>query len=324
MTAAGSGGFGGEPRRGSPIRRRIELAARLVTALTAAATVLAALARSGWVADLASHFPWQYAGAALIAALALGVLRRTTWALAAAASFAFNLYAAWPAALPAVEAPRSQPLRVLVCNVFFGSSSHDRVIALARNAHPDAAVFVEVTPEWRRALEVLEDDLPHVRYAGKGRHGVLLMSRLPFEAPRVLKAAPDAEPALHVRLSAGPRRLDLFAVHANWPLGGYTTDLRNRQLRMLAQLASSADGPVVIAGDLNISPYSPHFRDLLKDGRLRSAAGRRWLPTWPTFFPPAAIQIDHVLVSPDVGVTAVETGALTGSDHLPLVADLVF
>jgi endonuclease/exonuclease/phosphatase family metal-dependent hydrolase len=118
--------------------------------------------------------------------------------------------------------------------------------------------------------------------------------------------------------------VDLFAVHANWPLGSRTTEMRNRQLEALAHHAARAQGPVVIAGDLNISPYSPRFRDMLAAGRLRSAAGQRWIPTWPTFFPPAAIQIDHVLVSPDVGVRGFETGPRVGSDHLPVVADLVF
>ncbi len=305
-------------------RRRIDLAARIVTALAVAATALALLARTGWLADLATHFAWQYAAAGLAAAAVLAGLRRPGWTAVAIAVLGVNVYAAWPASSAAASSPNSHPFRVVVSNVFFGNSDHDRVIAFVREARPDAVVFVEVTPQWRRALAVLEKDLPHVRAVDSGRHGVLLMSRVPLTASNTLSVDPDAETMLHVRFHAVSREVDLFAVHANWPLGGRTTQMRNRQLRTLAEHAARAGGPVVIAGDLNVSPYSPWFRDLLERGHLRSAAGRRWIPTWPTFFPPAAIQIDHVLVSPDVGVRAFETGPRVGSDHLPIVADLVF
>jgi hypothetical protein len=51
-------------------------------------------------------------------------------------------------------------------------------------------------------------------------------------------------------------------------------------------------------GDLNVSPFSPHFQALLSGGNLKSAAqGFGWQPTWPTFLPPAGIQIDHALTA---------------------------
>ncbi len=306
------------------MRRRMDLAARTVTALAASATGLALLARTGWIADLATHFAWQYAAAALVAAGVLLALRRPAWTAMAVAVLAVNLYVAWPEEPGAITPPSSHPFRVVVANVFFGNSEHERVIAFVRSARPDAVVFVEVTPEWRRALAALENDLPHAKAVGSGRHGVLLMSRVAFTATNALSVDPRAETMLHARLPAGARNVDLFAVHANWPLGRRTSEFRNRQLEALADHAAREGGPVVIAGDLNVTPYSPRFRDLIDRGRLRSAAGRQWAPTWPTWFPPAAIQIDHVLVSSDVGVRGFETGPRVGSDHLPIVADLVF
>jgi hypothetical protein len=57
------------------------------------------------------------------------------------------------------------------------------------------------------------------------------------------------------------------------------------------------------------------------------------IPTWPTeakfspIKPPLSwlllIPIDHFLISPEIKVLDIRTGANVGSDHLPLIADLV-
>jgi endonuclease/exonuclease/phosphatase family metal-dependent hydrolase len=63
---------------------------------------------------------------------------------------------------------------------------------------------------------------------------------------------------------------------------------------------------------------------MLAKGNLKSAAqGRGWQPTWPTFLPPAGIQIDHALTGAGVFVTAFRRGSAVGSDHLPIVIDCV-
>jgi endonuclease/exonuclease/phosphatase (EEP) superfamily protein YafD len=92
-----------------------------------------------------------------------------------------------------------------------------------------------------------------------------------------------------------------------------------RQMEALARFVGRIDGPVVVAGGLNASPWSASFR------RLRAAAGLSpaavlmptW-PAWPVVLPQVAL--DHVLVSPDVAVLEAGTGPAVGSDHLPVWA----
>ena len=43
----------------------------------------------------------------------------------------------------------------------------------------------------------------------------------------------------------------------------------------------------------------------------------------PTFFPLAYIPLDHFLVSKEIGVLKIRTGRNVGSEHLPLITDLV-
>jgi endonuclease/exonuclease/phosphatase (EEP) superfamily protein YafD len=157
------------------------------------------------------------------------------------------------------------------------------------------------------------------------RHGVLVMSRYPLLESELLVLAPGGEPFVRARLGVDGSPVELIGVHAAWPLGAENSRIRNQELAALSAMALSAPKPLVIAGDLNISPHSPHFQALLAGGGLRSAsAERRWAPTWPTFFLAAGIEIDHVLLSGPIAARRFETGSAVGSDHLPIVVDLVF
>ena len=73
--------------------------------------------------------------------------------------------------------------------------------------------------------------------------------------------------------------------------------------------ADKYGGTVVMAGDLNVTPWSPHFQSALERGGLvDSRLGFGLQPTWPSFLPGMRIPIDHVLSTPDVTIHRVERG----------------
>ena len=325
------------------ILRTIPRVAAVLAALTLAATGLALFASRWWLADLAVHFRPQYAVLAALAAVVLGAARRWAWAVAALVALGVNALAivavlepgaapirAASAAPPAAAAPATH-VRVLAMNVFYGNTHYERVRALVRAAHPDVAVLVEITPQWLSGLKDLRKDFPYGYYAarwrmslrGRQRRGVLLLSRWPIAQLTTLSAIGEGDPSVDAALLIRGRRLRLIGVHASWPLGRLRSLQRNAELEHLGSLADVATDPLVIAGDLNVTPFSPYFQHLLERGGLRSA-DRGWAPTWPTFLPPAGIRIDHVLVSSGVSVLGWQRGSRMGSDHWPVIADLAF
>ena len=80
--------------------------------------------------------------------------------------------------------------------------------------------------------------------------------------------------------------------------------------------------PAVLLGDLNITPWSPYFKDFIQvTGLQESRKGLGLYPTWPTWLPPLRIPIDHSLISIGITVQAFSLGHDIGSDHFPVILD---
>jgi endonuclease/exonuclease/phosphatase family metal-dependent hydrolase len=65
------------------------------------------------------------------------------------------------------------------------------------------------------------------------------------------------------------------------------------------------------------------FDAALGDAPVRDCArGHGLVNSWPSFFPPASIRIDHCLASPHWRVRRLAAGPGLGSDHRPMINDL--
>ncbi|MGB2680209.1 MAG: endonuclease/exonuclease/phosphatase family protein, partial [Candidatus Competibacter sp.] len=116
--------------------------------------------------------------------------------------------------------------------------------------------------------------------------------------------------------------LVVVGTHPLPPMNAGLARRRNEQLASLAEFARQTPDPLVMLGDLNITPWSPYFERLLADSGLRDGrGGHGLLPTWPVGWPMLWIPIDHVLVSDDVQIRRWQTGAVIGSDHYPVIVD---
>lgn len=114
-----------------------------------------------------------------------------------------------------------------------------------------------------------------------------------------------------------------------------STAAQQRQLVPVAATLDAWTGPTVIAGDFNVaggSAEAPYETGVLGRAGLRDAAtlagtepGSRELRSYPSHRPTKGI--DRVYVSGGVGATSVrvlaDATARNGSDHLPVVADLI-
>jgi endonuclease/exonuclease/phosphatase (EEP) superfamily protein YafD len=287
-----------------------------VAALAGLGGILGSLGHLAWWLELFSHFRLQYAALLAVSGAGLLFLGRPVIALASIALAAAN-------ALPMLHyyaaPPSSQgsgpEIRAVLANVFFRNGNHEGLLAYVRRVKPDLAVFLEVTPEWRDALRSLADALPYQAYAGE----LFVASRQPLRGLHALPISPGATLAVAFAIDVSGSPVTVIGAHANWPLGAAIAASRDHELASLAEIAQSTRGPLLLLGDFNTTAFSPAFAALLAHSGLADcAAGRGYHPTWPTWFPPLYIQIDHCLAGPDLQVTSLSTGPYVGSDHYPL------
>jgi endonuclease/exonuclease/phosphatase (EEP) superfamily protein YafD len=131
-------------------------------------------------------------------------------------------------------------------------------------------------------------------------------------------------PTIVARLEVDGQELTVIGTHPPPPRGQKGSVYRNQQLAALARYVNSINGPLLLCGDFNISPWSPYFRQLLRDsGLLDSERGFGLHPTWPVDRPLLRVPIDHCLISPQIQVTSRRVGPYTGSDHFPVIIDFL-
>jgi endonuclease/exonuclease/phosphatase (EEP) superfamily protein YafD len=289
------------------------------------ATALALLAPLGWPFELFSHFRVQYAAASLLLAVLLAWRRAAVPAVLAMVLGVWHAlpgFAASPGAV-ASQACTGPAFTVATVNVQFSNERRDAFRTWLAMQPADFLVIQEVTEAWAAELEA-QTAYPHRHIVSReDPYGLALLSRWPMESVTLVDLAGDGLPSLTGIVDAGGQRIRFLGLHTHWPLTPALAAARDEALQGAAALASAADLPVVLLGDLNLTPDSPAFHRLIDESGLRDAMmGRGWHPTWLAGFWPLALRIDHVLVSPSLCVEQAEVGPSIGSDHWPVVATL--
>ncbi len=209
-------------------------------------------------------------------------------------------------------------------NVFALNADKDHTLAYLSHRAADVVVLVEIEASWAEALESLAALYPHrVIEPRDDMFGVAVLSQLPLESPRVEEPA-GGPPVIVTGVGRGKAGALLVAAHPPAPISAAWSARRDAQLAAISDLAAAESRPVIVAGDLNATPFSHGFRQLTRLRGLRdSALGRGLQNTWNARHWLPRIPIDHVVVSPEVRVVSRTVGPDVGSDHLPVEATLV-
>jgi endonuclease/exonuclease/phosphatase family metal-dependent hydrolase len=226
----------------------------------------------------------------------------------------------------------------------------DRIAKVVSHFRPDIIAMQELDQGQSRSFgahqaqviaEILKFDqyFHSVREKDDGKFGQAILSRHPMRVLRAgglptLRGRPQVESrgALWVEIEIEGRRLQVLNTH----LGLWS---RERDLQVKALLGENWIGgrddrvPFIFCGDLNATPSSPIYQrlsEILSDsaiaGKDSPIGKRRVQRTFPSFYPCA--RLDHIFVDAGLRVqnsfVPNQRWIRMASDHLPVVADIVF
>jgi endonuclease/exonuclease/phosphatase (EEP) superfamily protein YafD len=278
--------------------------------------------------ELSSHFKLQYLLVGFSTFIFFAqVQSKKRWLLVSAFCIIINLAEIVPWYFPApalAGATPEQNLRILHSNVLRSNRRYSEVISLVKAEQPDIAVFVEVNTSWAKELSVLSEMFPYYSQQQESENfGSAIYSKLPLENVSV-KAFSQGRKSLLADVKFQGKIISMILAHPTVPIKQQSFIDRNKQLAAIGEYAAQVKNPLIVVGDFNTTMWSPFYTNMVKTAKVRNArSGFGILPTWPTFLPLAYIPIDHFLVSKEIGVLKIRTGRNVGSDHLPLITDLV-
>lgn len=239
------------------------------------------------------------------------------------------------------RASAADALRVATYNIS-PQPDVEHVVRLVDRTRPDVLLLQEVLPEAQDALARSLRTLPYhhfapVNTAAPGGGGTAVFSRLPVVATRPVTGLPSgSRPAELVSLDTGRGTVTAVSLHLTSPCAAClasedTTpwrralehESRTRRVETERVAAALPAGPLVVGGDLNSSTHNVPRRRLMAAGLadLHREAGSG--PGFTRFRWHGLVRIDWLLASRDVIPVREWVERRDGSDHRPVVADVV-
>ena len=188
---------------------------------------------------------------------------------------------------------------------------------------PDIIQFQELTPQAQDKLKSLKPFFPYNTGINKPMHNMdsVILSKYPLKNNRI-----ENNHALITNLVLDDKELTIIGIHLYGPMLPTEFNLAIEGMRSLKSLVRNINQNLILMGDLNMTATSKRFTNFLKETNLYTYTSYKHPTfTWPTILPSfLGIEIDHVLFSKNFKVIKKKTTNHFGSDHRPLIVDLVF
>lgn len=300
-----------------------------LTVLLLIANIFAAMGTLHWFFELFSHFTPQFLVFALCGLIGFILLRTWRWAALACALTMWNGYPVARVFLQDVTPPptAARTFTVFHFNVGLHHEQPQRIVShLLRRANDiDVIILLEATSAFDAVLDELKSLYPHqIRHLEDSPFGIALASKHAIDFGAIANEPSRLFPHIEatIRLPGRETPLALYAVHAPPPVSGEMAEARNQKLEHIARKAAAQpQATPIVAGDFNLTPWSPHFKNFIADSGLRDArTPRRFDHTWPVTFNNAHIglALDHSFAHPALTMLKRAIGPDLGSDHLPV------
>ncbi|MGB4107123.1 MAG: endonuclease/exonuclease/phosphatase family protein [Alphaproteobacteria bacterium] len=299
---------------------------RSLTVILTVTFIATFAARLHWIFDLFSHFPVYHVIGGIALAPALFYFKKNKWALCTLLVAVLSMVKIcnyfYTHGTPVLsEKSGGEALTVVQYNRLAIPRNHDnfKQWITDNEAKFDVIVLQEANSGLANAASELGHLYPfQIQEPRLHAFGMVILSKYPISDVEKIKTAGSFAAKFTIDYNKIPVRI--YALHAQVPI----LDIRNIELEMVTGLiAQDKSENIIFMGDWNITPYSPHFDDILKTTGLQDNYIGYWPPsTWPSFIPINFLRlpIDHILYKGNLHLLEKEIGPAMGSDHHAVIA----
>ena len=277
------------------------------------------LGSSFWRIELLAHFRLYPAGTVLILGTILFWIRKPR----IIAFWFVTLLWLWLPLLPFLkwnDRGQNHDLKVMSYNLGHSIPGKNGFISYLEKEKPDILLILELDTKWNRALAAHPDYQSLFCEPRSGAFGIGVFAHRQ-SGISVLESEliqwPDSPhtPGLKLRLKWKDGVFTFFGVHPPPPIRPEFAKALRGVFKQIPRELEKVEGPVILAGDFNATPWSRSFRTLVKTAPL-NLGQKGFGTTWSLFG--IGIPIDHILTSNHWVTNEWQVGPNFGSDHRPI------
>lgn len=296
----------------------------IASAALISCTLLAEFGQLGVVFELASHFAFQYAlGLGVILVLLL-VRKQYIPAAFSLAALLFNVWLMSWAFLPSEgsSVASSSDISIMQYNVNSKNKNRQELLTFLKKEDVDIICIEELSPVLD---DYLKENLPasytcRLTVPRNDNFGIGLYSKIKIEDLKPVSYTKAGIPSIEGVFNMDNEAVKLICTHTLPPISNATARNRNQHLETIINRSKSTPGSLLLAGDLNTTPYSFYFKKLLADSGLKDTGrGFGLHPTWPRIIPIFDLPIDHVLLKGNLSTVSRQVKEGIGSDHRAVI-----
>jgi endonuclease/exonuclease/phosphatase (EEP) superfamily protein YafD len=213
-------------------------------------------------------------------------------------------------------------LRVVTFNVWHHNDRIEDIATFLADTNADLVVMQEMTSDnWSKLRAELASRYPY----NLGDYGLVILSKYSItENGRADRGGMPPWASLMLRwakIEVNGTAVTFAGAHLARP---FYPKLQYADVVSLADFVRHQTGPLIVAGDLNLTPWTDKLTGFTQATGLKRYNTFHF--TWPlharglTLLP--FVAIDQVFASPHFAKIATQAGPRLGSDHRPIIADI--
>lgn len=297
----------------------------LAIAVLGVVTGLSLLAEEFWLCDLSANLRVQWGIGLIATGFVTTTCRRWRWLLLHILIVTVHLPFFGTLAQQTSSGAMTPAITVTTANVFTSNTNYVAIERELRSTDADVIAVLELSAGLQKHLAItFQDDYSFslIDSQDNGNFGIGLYSRHRLESAKLTYFNDEAVQSIVAIVNLNGQRFQVVATHTFPPMGNGGFLHRNRHLQMLAKEVQflrkqTPDVPVIVVGDLNLTPWSPVFANFASAAGLQRASQPfQCAPTWyryPAF--PFGLVLDHVLTTDELTCSSYSVGSDIGSDH---------